>query len=96
MVALSDLHKYSADIATKAKEWRALTSEVCKCRKIGQQMERVQTGIAIFGAGFAPPQLALMDEEYVQNKEKQVITSEMRAFMGFDELFNCMNAVMQY
>jgi len=96
MVALSDLHKYSADIATKAKEWRALTSEVCRCRKIGQQMERVQTGIAIFGAGFAPPQLALMDEEYVQNKEKQVITSEMRAFMGFDELFNCMNAVMQY
>ncbi|MBA3856299.1 MAG: hypothetical protein C0507_05255 [Cyanobacteria bacterium PR.3.49] len=96
MVALSDLHKYSADIATKAKEWRALTSEVCKCRKIGQQMERVQNGIAIFGAGFAPPQLALMDEDYVQNKEKQVITSEMRAFMGFDELFNCMNAVMQY
>jgi len=38
MVALSDLHKHSADIATKAKEWRALTSEVCKCRKVGQQM----------------------------------------------------------
>ncbi len=96
MVALSDLHKYSADIATRAKEWRALTSEVCKCRKIGQQMERVQNGIAVFGPGFAPPQLAVVDEEFVQNKESQEITSEMQAFMGFEALFNCMNAVMNF
>jgi len=32
----------------------------------------------------------------MQNKESQEITSEMRAFMEFDALFNCMNAVMQF
>ncbi len=96
MVALSDLHKYSMDVATKAKEWRALTNEVCVCRKIGQQLERVQNGIQVFGAGFAPPELAVVDEAFVQNKESQETTSEMQVFMKFEELFNCMNAVMNF
>lgn len=96
MMALSDLGVYSQEIATMAKEWRALTNDVCKCRKIGQQLERVQNGVAVFGPGFAPPQLAVIDEEFVQNKEKQETTSEMPAFMKFDALFNCMNAVMNF
>lgn len=96
MVALSDLHKYSPDIAGKAKEWRALTDDVCNCRKIGQQLERVQNGIAVFGPGFAPPQLGVVDEEFVQSKESQEITSEMQAFTKFETLVNCMNAVMNF
>jgi hypothetical protein len=96
MVALSDLHKYSPDIAGKAKEWRSLTDDVCNCRKIGQQLERVQNGIAVFGPGFAPPQLGVVDEEFVQSKESQEITSEMQAFTKFETLINCMNAVMNF
>lgn len=96
MVALSDLHTISADTASKAKEWRALTGDVCKCRKLGQQMERVQTGIAVFGPGYAPPQLAVVDEAFVQNKESQETTSELPAFMAFESLFNCMDAVMRF
>ncbi len=96
MVALSDLHKYSADIASKAKEWRALTSDMCNCRKIGQQLERVQNSVSIFGPGFSPPPLAVFDEEFIQSKESQEITSEMQAFMKFESLFNCMNAVMKF
>ena len=96
MVALSDLHKYSPDVAARAKEWRALTNDACNCRKIGQQLERVQNSIAVFGAGFAPPQLDAIDEDFVQSKESQVTTSEMQVFMKFEELFNCMNAVMNF
>ena len=96
MVALSDLHKYCADIASKAKEWRALTSDACNCRKVGQQLERVQSGVAVFGPGFAPPQLGVVDEEFLQNKASQETTSEMQAFMKFESLFNCMNAVMNF
>ena len=96
MMALSDLGVYSQEIAAMAKEWRALTKDVCICRKIGQQLERVQNGIAVFGPGFAPPQLAVVDEDYEQNKAKQETTSEMQAFMKFEALFNCMNAVMNF
>lgn len=96
MVALSDLHKYLPDIAARAKEWRTLTNDVCVCRKIGQQLERVQNSIAVFGAGFAPPQLDVIDEEFVQSKESQETTSEMQVFMKFEALFNCMNAVMNF
>lgn len=96
MVALSDLHKYSPEIAARAKEWRILTSDVCTCRKIGQQLERVQNAVAVFGPGFAPPQLGVVDEEFAQNKAKQETTSEMQVFVKFEQLFNCMNAVMNF
>lgn len=96
MVALSDVHKVSPELATKAKEWRSLTADVCQCRKLGQQMERVQHAVSVFGPGFAPPQMSV-DTDFVQSKEIQEITSEMPAFKpAFESLLNCMDAVMSF
>lgn len=96
MVALSDVHKVSPELAIKAKEWRSLTADVCQCRKLGQQMERVQHGVSVFGPGYAPPQMT-GNPEFVQSKEIQEITTELPAFKpAFESLLNCMDAVMSF
>ncbi|HEY9787582.1 MAG TPA: hypothetical protein V6D17_19495 [Candidatus Obscuribacterales bacterium] len=94
MVALSSLRQLSPALAAKAKRWRSLTQATVRMRVHGQQLEKVQRAVSLFGASCDPLDFASLFEEDQKDQLEDTTWDALEVIPASLAFANCMSATM--